>query len=528
MSKGSTQTEFQQTASNAGLIGLAAFGGALVGFVLQLLVAYYFGAGDTTDAFFMAQSTSELLGKLLMGGSITAVFIPMFVERLVRGKKTDAWGLALNILHIMAAVYLVFVALLFLFAEPFVRFIAPGFTGETFDLTVRLLRVLLPSFCFLFLVELATSMLHSLRQFALPALLRIVAPLTSILTIILTVQALGIYSLALGVVIGSALQFTILSQGLRRQGLSYRFIFAPRDPAIVRLLQLVYPFIFSVLATQGAGIAYRMLVSDLDSGSLASLKFAEKITQLLTIMFLSSVTLVIYPLLSEKAGKKDSAGMHDTMASAIRLIFFVTIPLVIGVALLRDPLISFIYQRGSFSAEDAAMTSIALLFLVLGLTTNGISSVFGHAVLALQKTKAAVVVTICSQIVAISLFVLLVPLMQHAGLALASSLVPVSAALLYFLYLRRHVPNMFSIFVHRTYVKTAILAVALAAGIILSLSLVQGLALPSGVSSLASLIIPSIVGSIIFFGGAHLWNVQEMQEVLGIVQGKLTKWRRAA
>ncbi|MEX0650091.1 MAG: murein biosynthesis integral membrane protein MurJ [Candidatus Andersenbacteria bacterium] len=520
-------TEFQQTASSAGVIGLAAFGGALVGFVLQLLVAYYFGAGGTTDAFFMAQSTSELLGKLLMGGSITAVFIPMFVERLTKGKKTDAWSLALNILHLMAALYLIFIVLLLAFTRPFVAFIAPGFTGETFDLTVTLLRVLLPSFFFLFLVELATSMLHSLRQFALPALLRVVAPVTSIVTIILSVQLLGIYSLALGTVIGAILQFSILAWGLRRQGLTYRFIFAPKDPAIRRLLQLVYPFIFSVLVTQGAGIVYRILVSDLSSGSLASLKFAEKITQLLMIMFLNSVTLVIYPLLSEKAGKKDAPGMQETMASAIRLIFFVTIPLVIGVALLRDPLIDAVYERGSFSAEDAAMTSIALLFLVIGLTTNGISSVFGHAVLALQQTRAAVAVTVASQVIAIALFVLLVPPMQHAGLALASSLVPVSAALLYFLYLRRHVPNMSLIFVHRTYAKTAVLAIALAAAIILSLALVRQLPLPSGVSSFASLVIPSVIGALLFFGGAYLWKVQEMHEVLGIVQGKVAKWRQA-
>lgn len=519
------KTEFQHTAGNAGVIGLAAFGGAIVGFFLQLLVAYYFGAGGATDAFFMAQSTSELLGKLLMGGSITAVFIPLFVERLTRGRQDDAWQLALNIVHLMGAIYLLLVVLLLAFSEPFVRFIAPGFTGETFELTVTLLRVLLPSFFFLFLVEFATSMLHSLRHFATPALLRIVAPLTSILAIVLFVDSLGIYALALGVVTGSVVQISILVWALRRQGLTYRFIFAPKDPAIRRLLILVYPFIFSVLVTQGAGIVYRVLVSDLMPGSLASLKFAEKITQLLTIMFLNSVTLVIYPLLSEKAGRKDSGGMHDTIAFAVRLIFFVTLPLVVGVALLRDPLISLLYERGSFSAEDAAMTSIALLFLVLGLTTNGISSVFGHAVLALQKTKAAVAITIGSQIVAITLFYLLVPPMEHAGLALASSLVPVSSAIMYFWYLRGHVPRLLSIFYHQTYIKTIILAFGLAAGLIATYAFTQTLPLTGEVSVLANILLPSIVGSIIFFGGAHIWHVQEMREVVGIAQAKVAKWK---
>ena len=158
-------------------------------------------------------------------------------------------------------------------------------------------------------------------------------------------------------------------------------------------------------------------------------KFAEKITQLLTIMFLNSVTLVIFPLLSEKASKNDVAGMRSTIASAIRLVVFTLTPVVIGVAMLRDPFITVVYKHGTFSETDAAMTSIALLFFVIGLITNGISSIFGYTVLALKETRASVAVSISSQAIAISLFVLLVPKLQHAGLALASSLVPISIAL---------------------------------------------------------------------------------------------------
>ena len=137
-------SEFRQTASSAGLIGLTAFAGALVGFVLQLLVAFYFGAGSETDAYFMALSTSELLSKLLLGGSITAVFLPLFVERLTHESKTSAWRLALNVLHLTAITFIMVTITLGLFARPFIHFIAPGFSATTADLTVNLLRVLLP------------------------------------------------------------------------------------------------------------------------------------------------------------------------------------------------------------------------------------------------------------------------------------------------------------------------------------------------------------------------------------------------
>lgn len=500
--------EFQQTASQASFIGLTAFGGAILGFFLQLLVAYYFGASATTDAFFMAQSTSELLSKLLLGGSVTAVFIPLFVERITRSVRQEAWDLALNLLHLTSAVFLVAIVFLALFARPFVHFIAPGFSPAATVLTINLLRVLLPSFLFLFLVELTTSMLQALKHFALPALLRLVSPLVSMIAIAVLVKSIGIYALAAGVVAGSVIQLMLLFWGLRRQGLHYRWIFQPFDPAIKKLFYLVYPFTLSVLVTQAAGIVYRVVVSDLPTGSLAALKFAEKITQLLAIIFLNSVTVVIFPILSEKASRRDYGGMRQTIATSLRLIVFMSIPIIIGVALLRTPLIAFLYQHGSFSPADAAMTSVALLFLVIGLTTNGVSSVLGHATLALQHTRLAVAVTIASQAVAVGLFILLTPSLAHAGLALASSLVPLSIALLHFLHLRRTIPRLGSIFWHPTYLKTIVLS-TLMGFIVLFFQ--------------TKLFLPILIGAMVYLTGAYVLKVPEMHQLTAILTSKLKK-----
>ena len=521
----SPKTEQLQTASSASMIGLAAFGGAIFGFFLQLLVAFHFGAGQTTDAYFMAQSTSEMLSKLLLGGSITAVFLPMFVERIAIGQRDDAWRLGLNLLHLSAVLFFFMIILIGLFAQPFISFIAPGFDQATTDLTVSLLRVLLPSFLLLFLVEMITAMLHSLKVFSLPALLRIVAPLTSLVVVATLAPRIGIYSLALGTVIGSLLQLVIVAFGLKRQALSYRLVFSPFDPAIKKLIKLVYPFIFAVLMTQGAGIVYRILVSDLSAGSLSALKFAEKITQLITIMFINSVTIVVFPLLSAKASRHDFSGMRETIGSSMRLIAFITTPLVVGVALLREPLVAIIYQRGLFSAEDAAMTSLALLFFVIGLTTNGFSSVLGHATLALKETRASVAVTIASQAVAISLFVLLVPRLAHAGLALASSLVPLSIGLLYFLYLTRFMDRLYTIFWHTTYVKTVVLAVGLAAVVYLTIPLSDNLSANRQLALLINLLIPALAGSSVYFVGAYVWQVPEMKNATAIVLSRLQKLR---
>ncbi len=514
-------TELRQTASSAGIIGLTALGGAVVGFVLQLLVAYYFGASADTDAYFMAVSTSELLGKLLLGGSITAVFVPMFVERITRGERHEAWHLALNIMHITSALLVIALLLIALFTEPFVHFIAPGFDAATTLLTVKLMRLLLPAFLFFFLVAFATAILHSFKQFSLPAWVRVIAPVISIITVATLAHRLGIFALAVGTVLGSIAQLAFLLWGIKRQGFSYQFIFSPRDPALRRLLYLVAPFIIAVLATQAAGIVYRILVSHLPEGSLAALKFAEKITQLLTIIFLSSITAVIYPTLSAKAAQRDFAGMRDTIASSIRLITLITIPLIIGVGLLRHPFVALVYQHGSFDAAAVSATSVALLFLILGLTINGIGSVLGYATLAIQKTRASVAVSVASQLVAIGLFFLLVPRLKLAGLALTSSLVPIAIAGLYFWYLTRFIPNLGRVFVHRSYIKITALAIILYLAIIASHRAVLTLSLSSGPSTLAQFLIPTALGTALYFGGAWLLKIPEMEVLITIAKNKL-------
>lgn len=519
------KSEFEQTATNASIIGTAAFGGALVGFLLQLAVAYYFGAGSNTDAYFMAQSTSELISKLLLGGSIVSVFIPLFVQQLSTEGKTIAWKNALNIMHVVAALFLILTIAIGIGAESFVNFIAPGFTSAQSDLTVSLLRVLLPSFFFLFLVELGTSMLQSVKHFTIPALLRIIAPLVSVITVVALTKTIGIYSLAVGALIGSVIQVALIIWALSRQGFSYHFLLKPSSPIIKHLIRLVYPFILSMLVTQAAGIVYRILVSHLPAGSLASLKFAEKITQLATIIFLTSVVSAMYPVMAEKASRQDMLGLKNSIATAIRLIFFVSLPLVIGIAILRIPLIEVIYQHGSFTPESALQTNIALFYLALGLVTNGISAVFGYATLAMQKTKAAVTVTIASQIVAIGLFFYLTPLMGHAGLALASSLVPLAIGLFYILYLSRFIPQIWSVFWHVTYIKTIMGSAVLAAILIICLAALSEL--PSSLTtSLIRLIVPTVLAMVTYAAIAYFWRIPEMRQVTALVSQRISKVKK--
>lgn len=506
----------------ASLLGAMALGGALVGFFLQLLVAYYFGAGGATDAFFMASSISELAAKLLMGGSVTAVFVPMFVQYISAGNRERAWQLGLNITHLLAFAFALLLIIIGFFARSFVEIIAPGFNEATRELTVQLLYVLLPSFLFLFLVDVLVAVLQALQQFTIPALLRLLSPGISIISVVVLQHSLGIYALAVGVVAGSALQLLLVGAGLRQRGLTYRPFISPAHPDVRRLLYLVYPFVLSMIVTQLAGITYRVLVSELLPGSLSALKYAEKITQLLTIIFINSVTTVIYPRLAHQVRRGDLPGLVNTLSYAMRVTLLLTFPLSLGTMLLREPLIHFIYEHGSFTPQASGLTSTALLFLSINLVTSAVSSILAQAVLALQRTRAAVAVTIVSQAVAIGLFVLLVPHLQLAGLALASSLVPISSALLYFIHLYPLLPQAHKIFWQPALGKSIVLAGLLAAVLAVWQRLVP---VGTGVigQTLTELLLPAATASFVFGGAAYWWRVPEIYDGLRLLRRTLRK-----
>lgn len=509
----------------ASFIGAAALGGAVIGFFLQLLIAYYFGAGATTDAFFMASSLSELLTKLLMGGSVAAVFLPMFIQHLAAGQRATAWQLALNIIHITTGLFGILLIAVGLLARPIVSFVAPGFDAATQALTVQILYVLLPSFLIFFVVDLLTTILHAVQQFTIPALLRLLAPAVSIAALLL-LHSLGIYALAIGVVMGSVCQLIFIMVGLNRQNFHYRWQLQPNHPEMRRLLFLVYPFIFSMLTTQLAGIVYRILVSELSPGSLSAIKYAEKITQLLTVIFISSVTTVLYPRLAHAVGKRDYEGMVQTLAAAMRLLLLLTLPLWIGASVLRDSIIRFIYERGSFSPEAVSLTSQALLFLSISLWTNAVSSLLGHTVLALQRTRAAVAVTVASQAVAICLFVILVPRLQHAGLALASSLVPLVSAALYFIYIMPILPQSYRLFWQGSLLKIVLLGLGL---FVLLWAWVQFILPPVAtvLPVLLQLLLPTLVGGSGFFIAAYFWGIDEVRDLALLMRRRVEKlpWR---
>lgn len=511
-----------QAARSGTAIGIAQLLSYGASFALSLAIAAIFGAGRTTDAYFMATSTAELLAKILLGGAVTSVLLPLFVEYLTKENPSRAWTLFSTLFSLAVVAFLVFGGIMQLFANTLVTFITPGFAEETRLLTIVLLRLVFPAYLLSFLADLAMVPLHAQGRFGLPALSRLVVPTITLLVLLALVGRIGISVLALGTLIGTAIQLSLLLLALSRGG--YKPTMRLWGPDLRRVLLLTLPFIFSILAAQGAGIVYRILVSLEPEGSLASLKFGERIYLMSNTLFLGTIIQVAFPAFA-RAASASLQEAQERLQTAFRLVTLAGIPLTIGLMLLRTPLIRVLYERGAFTPEDTAATAVLVPFFVLGLLGNGWSSLLGHFVLAFQQTRMAVGVSVALQAIAAALFTLLVPSLGTIGLALVSGLGPFVLTALYLWAFRDRMPSVRVLFFN-AYMGRLALAGGICASVVATVLFFAQTFPQSRSGDLATLLIAGVGGAGVYLLAAWLLRIPETGIVLRLLRHEFVRITR--
>lgn len=437
------ETENRRVAKAAGVVGAATLLSRIFGFIRDMVVAGFFGAGLATDAFFVAFRIPNLLRRLFAEGSLTIAFIPVFTEYLKRKSKEDALGLA-NTAFTLLSIILVIVSLVgILFSPLIVKIIAPGFSSvpDKYELTVFLTRLMFPYIFFISLVALSMGILNSLRHFAAPALAPVILNISIIGSAVLFRNLFPepIISLAVGVMIGGVLQLSMQFPFLIKVGAKLRPSFDFKHPGIKRIGTLMLPAVFGAAVYQFNIFISTLLASLLPSGSVSYLYYADRIVQLPLGVFALAVGTASLPTLSEQATSGDLEEMKKTISFSLRLIFFITIPAMIAMIALRVPIISVLFQRGEFDHQSTILTAQALLYYAVGLWAFSAIRVVVSAFYSLQDTKTPVKIAIIALIVNIILSVILMYPLKHGGLALATSVASAVNIIILFFVLKKRI-----------------------------------------------------------------------------------------
>ncbi len=419
------ETENTRVMKAAWVVGLATLLSRVFGFIRDMVIAGFFGAGPATDAFFVAFRIPNLLRRLFAEGSLTIAFIPVFTGYLKRSKKeaVEFASIAFTLLSIILA--LVSVAGIVL-SPWIVKIMAPGFADapDTYALTVFLTRLMFPYIFFISLVALCMGILNSFRHFAAPALAPVILNICIIAAAFLLKDCLSdpILSLAVGVMAGGVLQLAMQFPFLLKVGARLRPNFHFNHPGIKRIGLLMLPAVFGAAVYHASIFISTILASLLPEGSVSYLYYADRVVQLPLGVFAIAVGTASLPSFSEQVAGGDYTELKRTIAFSLRLILFVTIPAMVALIVLRVPIMSVLFQRGKFDAASTVLTAQALLYYAVGLWAFSCIRVIVSAFYALQDTRTPVKIAVAALLINVIISIALMFPMKHAGLALATSI----------------------------------------------------------------------------------------------------------
>jgi putative peptidoglycan lipid II flippase len=415
----------------------------ILGYVRDMLQAFYLGTSGSADAFTMAYVIPNLLRRLTGEGALTAAFIPIFTEIKEKETREKLWKFA-NVFFIDMTVIMAALAILGIaFAPLLVRLIAPGFSqvaGKT-ELTVVLTRIMFPYIFLVSLAALAMAILNSFRKFFVPAFTPVLFNLAIITAAVLFAQKSDEPAVvfAVGVVVGGVLQLAFQVPFLWKQGMRFTPRLNFRHPAVRGIGKLMIPGIFGVGISQINFALSRIIASFLEEGSVSSLYYASRVQELTLGIFAIALSITLLPAFSEFAAHKNIDGMKRTLVFAFKLIFFVTFPAAVGLMVLHRPIIQVLYERGVFDAQSTAMSASCLLFFALSLPFISGVKVLAPAFYSLKDTKTPVIVAFFVMISYIGLSLLLMQPLRVGGIALALSLSSILNFFLLFLLLEKKI-----------------------------------------------------------------------------------------
>ena len=414
-------------AKSAGIIALGNLSSRMLGMIRMTLIAGLFGATGLVSAYQVAATVPSMTYELLVGGLLSSALVPVFSEYATAKNRRALSVLISTVLGVALLLLSAVVISVEIFAPQIARILGGGFSPELQSVSTRLIRVAGVALLFLGLSGVVTAVLYTMKRFTLPAFGAAAFNLCIIITAIFLSKSLGIYSLAIGIVLGSVIQLAIQLPALRGMGVSFRFDLS--HPGLRRIVLLYLPVLAGLLITQFQIAVDRNLASHTGEQSIAWMVNATSLIQFPHGLVAVAISLAVLPSLSRFSALKDMDGYRRTLLLALRLVIVLIIPATVGLFILGRPIVSVVFQHGRFTPLDTAWTTLALRFYLFGLIFAAIDWPLNYASYARQDTLTPALVGVFSILIYLLVAFSLLPRYGMIGLVLADSFKQISHAL---------------------------------------------------------------------------------------------------
>jgi putative peptidoglycan lipid II flippase len=425
-------TEKTQILKSASIISLVTVFSRVLGYVRDQRITLLLGTTLLADSFVLAYRIPNLFRRLVGEGTVAASLIPVFTTYMRDRSTEELWAFANRLFWTVALVLAVITVLGMIFSPAVIQtFTFKGDNATSWDEAVSLNRIIFPYLFFLGLAALGMGILNSFHKFALPASTTAVLNLSIIFfstTMVWHYFKNPAVSLAVGVLVGGALQFLVLVPQLVHHGMRFDFGLSFAHSGIRTVARVIFPRFF------GLGIAPINFFVDtlfanapkMPRGSLTALYVADRVMELVLGGYAIAVATAILPMMSHQAAANDFDGLKRTFTFALRIVAYITIPAAFGLMILREPIIRMLFQHGQFVAESTRLTARPLLYYSIGLPALACVKLIVPAFYSARDTKTPVIVGSLSFLLNIALNIIFLEFFfkrfQNGGPALATVL----------------------------------------------------------------------------------------------------------
>lgn len=486
----------------------------LFGFLKGIVLSYYYGASNISDIYIVGTTLPTVIFAFV-GVSITTIYIPMY-QNIRQEEDFEVANLfTSNISNVFLIVISIVVLLINLFSEYIVKVFASGFTGETLSKTSDFVDITSFSLYFLLIIHIFQGYLNANKSFLLPLVAQIPLNIIVMASIAFSYDH-GIKVIPYSYLFAFFIQSLILLIYSHKQGYKHTFYIDIKNKYIKQALYLSIPVIIGISVSELNVVVDKTLASQISIGGISALQYANKLSQFIQGIFITSMVTLIYPSLSKlnSLGKYDEASkmVKKTMVS----IAVVIIPITFGTIIFSKPITSLLYGRGAFDVKSLSMTASALAFYSLGMIGIGLRELFSRLYYSMGDTKTPMKNSAYAMVLNIVLNLIFSKFLGIGGLALATSISSIFAAVLMIISLKKRKGSFDLNGVTKSFLK--ILKASFAMGIIAKSSFNY---LTSILSQNLSLVIAIIVGVISYFIVINHLKIDDVDLISKMIRKKI-------
>ena len=424
-----TQIKAQQSRSllrSSGLVGLMTMLSRVFGLLRDMIVAQYFGASASADAFFVAFKIPNFFRRLFAEGAFSQAFIPVLSEYRSQKTEKEVRQLANSVAGVLGGILFVITFLAIMGSPWLTALFAPGFLEDQakYDLATEMLRITFPYLFLISLTAFAGSILNSYGYFAIPAFTPVLLNLVLISAAIWLTPFFEtpIIGLAWGVFIAGAVQLFFQLPFLLKMGLLPRPRFDYKHEGVKRIFTLMVPALFGVSVSQINLLLDTILASFLQTGSVSWLYYSDRLAELPLGIFGIAIATVILPSLSRQHASQSKQEFSNTLDWALRIVILMGVPAALALILLAEPLVTALFYYGELTQNDVFMSAMSLRAYALGLLAFMLIKVLAPGYFSRQDMKTPVKIGIWAMTANMVFNLILIWPLQHTGLALATAI----------------------------------------------------------------------------------------------------------